>query len=196
MISTKTCTKCGISKPIDEFYKQSATIDGKQTYCKVCKKEYDKKYRVPKPREEIKMTGYRPRSKYRNCAPKFGVFIAERLCKHIFKNLNIKADSVFNLIYCGNKKIYVKTASITLNNNKQPKWSFVLNRNNDVDYLLCIALDNQIDLNVLYMWMIPGMVINQKRTISISSSSIYKWNGWKVDIKDAQLCCAEMKKEK
>ena len=196
MNSTKTCTKCGILKPLDEFYKQNATIDGRRTQCKACTKEFVKKHRIPKTREEIKITGYMPQSKYLNCAPKFGMFIAERLCKHLFKNLEIRPDNKFNLIYCGNKKIYVKSASITLNESEQPKWSFTFKKNNNVDYFICIAFDNQIDLNILYMWMIPGRVINHLTGIYISPYSIYKWDEWKVDTEDARLCCAELKEVK
>ncbi len=32
----KTCTKCGIKKNIDLFYKQAASKDGHQAYCKKC----------------------------------------------------------------------------------------------------------------------------------------------------------------
>jgi len=39
---TKVCTKCGIEKPVSDFYKRST---GKtRTYCKSCWKEYNRKY--------------------------------------------------------------------------------------------------------------------------------------------------------
>ena len=33
-MDTKTCTKCGETKPVDEFYRNRASRDG---YCRVCK---------------------------------------------------------------------------------------------------------------------------------------------------------------
>lgn len=40
----KTCTKCGHSKPLSEFYKSPKTHDGYDPRCKMCKKAYDKEY--------------------------------------------------------------------------------------------------------------------------------------------------------
>lgn len=35
----KTCTKCGEVKPIDDFYRQAKTKDGRRYDCKVCFKK-------------------------------------------------------------------------------------------------------------------------------------------------------------
>ncbi len=35
-MDSKTCTKCNIEKPLDEFKKQSSTKDGYSYACKVC----------------------------------------------------------------------------------------------------------------------------------------------------------------
>ena len=37
----KTCTKCGIEKPLDEFYKHKGRKDGHASRCKDCCKEYE-----------------------------------------------------------------------------------------------------------------------------------------------------------
>jgi hypothetical protein len=45
----KTCTKCNIAKPLEEFGKQSANKDGLMYYCKSCIREYHKaRYADPK----------------------------------------------------------------------------------------------------------------------------------------------------
>lgn len=41
---TKKCGKCGKVKDIEEFFLNSSKTDGRQSYCKECKKRYDKKY--------------------------------------------------------------------------------------------------------------------------------------------------------
>lgn len=39
---TKVCARCGEEKPLDEFYNQPSTRDGKASYCKECVKELSK----------------------------------------------------------------------------------------------------------------------------------------------------------
>jgi hypothetical protein len=41
----KTCSKCGLKKPISEFNKRAESWDGVQSQCKSCTRERDKKYR-------------------------------------------------------------------------------------------------------------------------------------------------------
>ena len=45
MISTytKICKRCGNEKPLEDFHRQSAQKDGRQTYCKLCANEYKRK---------------------------------------------------------------------------------------------------------------------------------------------------------
>ena len=40
----KICTKCGIEKPIEIFYKNKSKRDGYSSICKDCQKEADKRY--------------------------------------------------------------------------------------------------------------------------------------------------------
>ena len=47
----KTCTKCGETKPVLEFYRCSSKKDGRQTSCKSCAKAHDKKNRDSNPKE-------------------------------------------------------------------------------------------------------------------------------------------------
>jgi hypothetical protein len=41
----KTCTKCGETKALSEFYVDKARPDGKRNYCSVCDREKSKRYR-------------------------------------------------------------------------------------------------------------------------------------------------------
>lgn len=40
----KICTKCGIEKPIEEFYKNKTKRDGHSSICKDCQREADRRY--------------------------------------------------------------------------------------------------------------------------------------------------------
>ncbi len=49
----KTCATCETGKPLDDFYRHQSTRDGRDTYCKLCtkernKKKYDRVMRDPK----------------------------------------------------------------------------------------------------------------------------------------------------
>lgn len=45
MLTEKTCTKCGITKPIEEFYRKRSTKDGLRPECKSCTKAVNDKYK-------------------------------------------------------------------------------------------------------------------------------------------------------
>jgi len=45
MVLTKTCTKCGETKPLTEFSKHKNSPDGHAWRCKECAKKYSKQYR-------------------------------------------------------------------------------------------------------------------------------------------------------
>lgn len=40
----KYCIKCEEAKPVTEFYNMKSTTDGKDSYCKPCRKETSKQY--------------------------------------------------------------------------------------------------------------------------------------------------------
>ena len=48
---TKVCSRCGKTKPLSEFNKDSSAKDGLQHWCRQCQKEYDAE-RAPKYREK------------------------------------------------------------------------------------------------------------------------------------------------
>jgi hypothetical protein len=45
-LERKECTKCGDKKNLSEFYKYKPAKDGRDSWCKVCKKEYVKRYQA------------------------------------------------------------------------------------------------------------------------------------------------------
>lgn len=42
----KTCVKCDVSKPVEEFYKNKTTRDGLSVYCKSCMTTYNRERRA------------------------------------------------------------------------------------------------------------------------------------------------------
>ena len=41
---SKTCTKCGVVKPLDGFHRNKAGAGGRRSYCKECVREYTRRY--------------------------------------------------------------------------------------------------------------------------------------------------------
>ncbi len=48
----KRCVHCGIEKPLTEFHKDSHTLDGLQSWCKNCKKNYPRRKEDPQRSKE------------------------------------------------------------------------------------------------------------------------------------------------
>lgn len=48
----KTCSKCRLNKPLDDFNKKSGTKDGRQYHCRTCSKQYYKQYYDSNPDKE------------------------------------------------------------------------------------------------------------------------------------------------
>ena len=64
-IKVKTCSRCGEIKPLDEFYKDKRAKDERQSACKKCICESQKKWRMENPERyaEIKDNGREKRNK-------------------------------------------------------------------------------------------------------------------------------------
>ena len=41
---SKTCTKCGVVKPLDDFHRNKDGAGGRRSYCKECVREYTRRY--------------------------------------------------------------------------------------------------------------------------------------------------------
>jgi len=56
-LTMKTCTKCRITKPLDDFSSQKTTRDGKKSWCKDCCCQWGKEYRLEN--DDIRYRGQR-----------------------------------------------------------------------------------------------------------------------------------------
>ena len=205
---TKICFKCHETKPLNEFHNDKSKKDGKTLYCKECSKEISKKYNQEHKKEKViygkkyyrevvrERDGYRPMNENKLCPSYLGIAIGERLCRHLFKDVEMMpyGNTGYDVVCNKGKKIDVKTSCITLQEGKHPRWLFEIRKNITADYFIIVAFDNRTDLNPLHLWMIPGKELNENSSKSISLSTIHKWDEWKMDINDAQICCAEIKK--
>lgn len=43
---TKRCSRCKLPKPLDDFDRRNDTVDGRQDYCKECRREYQRDDRL------------------------------------------------------------------------------------------------------------------------------------------------------
>ena len=204
--TAKTCTKCHETKPLDEFYTDNRAKSGKVARCKECSKKEGKKYRQEhredkarydqEHKDEVRQRlGHLSMYENKSCASYLGVVIGERLCRHLFEDVEVmpNGNPGFDIICNKGMKINVKSACITLTYDKYPHWGFCIDYNKVPDFFILVAFDNRTDLNPLHMWMFPGNILNNNSGAQISPSTIHKWDEWKRDIKDAQLCCTEMK---
>lgn len=85
-----------------------------------------------------------------------------------------------------------KSACLGKNLNSN-RWMFRINKNKIANYFLCLAFDNRDDMNPLHVWLIPGRVINNFMSVSISKSTVNKWSEYEQSIDKVLLCCNEMK---
>ena len=211
---TKKCSKCNETKSLDEFYNESKSKDGKGRYCKDCNKkrgEYYTKHNYENRaliREQMiknyhfgggrERRGHQSMYKNKSCSQYLGIVAAERLVKHLFNDVEMMPPNFhgYDLICNRGKKIDVKASTTHIRKNKNSivnRWQFSINCNKDCDYFLCMAFDNIKELNPLIAWMIPGNEVNDQGGIAISSTTIQRWDKWKMDLSNAQACCDLMK---
>lgn len=192
----KLCSKCGESKPLNEFSINKRGKDNRYSQCKECRKNIDiDRYQNMGGREK---KGCQSMYKNKLCSNYLGIVAAERLVKHLFNDVEMMPYGFpgYDLICNKGKKIDVKASTTHIGQNKNStvnRWNFNIKHNKDCDFFLLMAFDNVIDCNPLNAWMVPGEEINENSGISISSTTIHKWDKWKMDMNDAQTCCDLMK---
>ena len=127
-----------------------------------------------------------------SCSTYLGVNIAENIIRKIFKNVETVpyGNKGYDFICNRGLKIDVKSAC---RHKSEHKWSFGISHNKIADYFICMAFDNREDLNPLYIWLIPGKIVNHLSSPSISESNLSKWDKYKLDINKVTACCDTMK---
>ena len=195
---THNCIKCGAPLIVGENITQKR-IDLSHYICRSCRQKYDREYnrkhhehRRNWTREYTHRMGiYHPIGENKDCALYLGVYVAERVLSHVFKNVQRMpyGNPGFDFICGQGYKIDVKSACL----HKNGRWAFTINHNTTAEYFLCLAFDNREDLNPLYVWLIPGEKLNHLAGASIRPSTIHKWDDYKLDISKVVSCCNTLK---
>lgn len=183
-IMFKTCTQCKQTLPTNHFYKDLTNKDKLCRQCNTCVSNNYKKRYIPR-------TKYKQNKK---CPVFLGCHVAEQVLSNVFKNVETMpmCNPGYDFICNHGKKIDVKS-SCKRKNHRGYRWGFGINHNKIADFFLCLAFDNRESLTPLHLWLIPGHIINDKRGVSISKSTVMKWAKYELDINQTLACCTEMK---
>jgi len=221
----KKCSKCGIEKPLDGFSNDKNRKYGKYPHCKECVNQYKKdhkeeaaikmkRYREDH-KEEIKeqrrdyyhngggreKVGCTAMKENNSCPQYLGIVINERLIKHLFPDAEMMPMHFpgYDFTCRRGKKVNAKASTTFIRENKKSNtvfWYFNFLKNKIPDFFLCVAYSSVENPTPLHIWMVPGKEINYLSTISINSSTIHKWDQWRMDVDKAQACCTAMKDDK
>ena len=166
--------------------------------CKECQKKRLSSWREANPDKakaqwtrENRKRGKLPMNENKDSPAFLGVYVNERLIRYRFKDVVVMPPNYpgYDFICNKNMKIDAKSACLGKNGN----WVFHIGRNTEADFFLCVAYDNRNDLNIVHVWMIPGKDVNDHVSISISLSTIHKWDKYIYDIEGFSSCCNTMK---
>jgi len=179
----KKCAKCGMVKPISDFYKRKDRQDCYKSVCITCARN-----RAEQKRRENGVPSYTENTR---CTAYLGIHVAERILSRIFKNVirMQMGNKGYDFICSRGYKIDVKSSTINTNG----RWQFDIGNNKMADFFLCLAFDNRDNLNPEHLWLIPGNAINNKKYITTCRSTANKWSQWERPIEEVVSCCNAMK---
>jgi hypothetical protein len=163
-----------------------------EKYCNYICKQCAEKRRVGYRRRD----GMKHMSENKECAVYLGVYVAERVLSKVFKDVEVMpyGHSGYDFICNKGKKIDVKAAcSIIRKTGWSESWTFHIRRNGTADYFLCLAFDNRENLNPLHAWLLPSNKFNHLITTTISTSTVVKWDEYRIDVAKVAESCNELK---
>ena len=127
----------------------------------------------------------------KQCPTFLGVHVAERVLSKVFKNVERMpmSNPGYDFVCNRGMKIDVKSSTINKTSSNSSRWAFSIKKNATADYFLLIAFDNRDDLNPMYMWLIPGHVLCDNIAVSITSTTMRRWDEYALDICGVVECC-------
>ena len=196
MTENKYCRVCD-ELLTDENWTPSRRRKG-DYICKECHNERARLRRKENPDEakaqstrSHRKNGHIPMSENKDCSQYLGIYVAERLLRHYFKDVEVMPNNNRGYDFICNRDKLIDSKSSCLGENGG--WLFNIGRNVIADFFVCVAFDNREDLNVLHVWMIPGDVVNHLMGATIRPGTVHKWDQYKLDVNKASSCCNEMK---
>jgi thiol-disulfide isomerase/thioredoxin len=91
-MQTKKCSKCGIEKTVEEFYKKKGSSDGLRSWCKDCDKEYNKSDKYKEYKKKYNKTS----EKYKKYQKEYNKEYQKKYKKNYIIN-KLKTDPIFKL---------------------------------------------------------------------------------------------------
>ena len=145
--------------------------------CKECNKEkphYAKGLCAQCYRRQFYRKNDKPMSENKECTQYLGCHITNKIINKLFDNIELceYGNPDYDFITHDGYKIDAKSSC----KHRQGNWTFLIKRNKIADYFLCLAFDNKDNLNPEHIWLIPSYIMNDKQLISISESTLSKWD--------------------
>lgn len=196
MDKTRNCRKCGVVLDTSNCY--PSRISKSDYICKKCALQQVYSWRDANPdafhtsaEKSCRKRGVQPYYKNRRCSAFLGIHVAENVLSRVFHNVETMpyGNHGFDFVCNRDKKIDVKSSC----HNKRYTWSFAINCNTKADYFLCLAFDNRDNLTPMYMWLLPGKLVNMSSRAHVSQHTIEKWAEFRLPIDKVIACCNDMK---
>lgn len=190
------CRRCGSELTDANWYPSG--LKNRDYICRTCSSLKARKWNTANPDKNRAKTmrhrrknGVKSVAENKDCAPYLGVYVAERVLSSVFKNVErMPYNNPGYDFICGNGFLIDVKASTT---RERGDWLFTINQNKIADYFLCIAFDNRTDLNPLYLWLIPGSVLNHLKGAGIAISTFPKWARYEQPVDRLIKCCDVLK---
>lgn len=172
--------------------------------CKSCHAKWQYLWRKANPEKDRtiftrhnRKRGNLPMDKNRECSSFLGVYVAERVLSHVFKNVNKMPmnNPGYDFVCSRGQMVDVKCSCKHHIKTHIYRWTFNIRKNQIADYFLFLAFDNREDLNPLHIWLIPGDRINDHMTVCISESRLDKWDKYRLNISKVATCCDTLRNQ-
>ncbi|MHB8118640.1 MAG: hypothetical protein ACYDHX_07945 [Methanothrix sp.] len=136
-------------------------------------------------------------SEAKDCTLYLGVYVAERALSRFFDRIERMpfGNPGFDFVCGKGFKIDVKSACLRKHSGQSDLWQFAIKRNKVPKFFLCLAFDNRENLEPLYVWLIPGEIVNGHRLISIANTekSRARYSAYQQPLDRVNACCSEMR---
>ena len=202
MSDISTCTVCGDSLTDENWYPSDKSRNSHR--CKRCNLLKTAKWRNDNPEKyrsgakiALLKRGHLPMKDNRQCSSFLGVHVAERVLSKIFKDVVRMpyGHSGYDIVCNRGKLVDSKASCKRYQQGRYPLWQFNIKKNKIADFFLLLAFDNRESLSPLHLWMIPGAIINDRDSVSISVKNVHKWDAYALPIDKVVSCCNTMRGE-